>query len=175
MLTKEKIEKEISNENLKTVKIITFALNIGVILFAFVCLFLYLNGEGNSNDTQLLDILLGVLFLVASTSYGLSAIIPKKVLVENLKQENPNLIGALTNYQIMKLAMFEAPALFGLVIIILGITNKVIYTNDYIFIAIAPLIAMVALSIITFPSEFRVKSFFKSILDEIQLNKNFKN
>jgi F0F1-type ATP synthase membrane subunit c/vacuolar-type H+-ATPase subunit K len=172
MLTNEKIEEEIKSENLNTVKIITVVLNIGVGLFALVCFVLYFNGEGNSDETELLDILIGVLFLVASTTYAIASFLPKKILVNNLKRTDQSLISSITIYQIIKLAMYEAPALFGLVIIILGITNKAIYSNDYLLIAIIPMIVLIAHSIITFPSEFRVKAFLKEINVEMQLNNN---
>lgn len=172
MLTNKKIEEEIKSENLNAVKIITVVLNIGVGLFALICFVLYLSGEGNSEETELLDILLGVLFLVASTTYAIASFLPKKLLINNFKQKDQSLISSITTYQIIKLAMYEAPALFGLVIIILGITNKAIYSNDYLFIATIPMIVFFTHSIITFPNEFRVKSFLKEINVEMQLNNN---
>ena len=170
MINLHQIEKEITQENLRTSKIITIALNLGVALFAFVCFVLYLRGtEAASNETEIIDILLIILFILTSTIHGFSTLLPKRVLIKNLKQSEPNIIGAFNNYQIMKLAMYEAPALFGLVIIILGITNESIYTNEYAFVAIAPMIAMFTFSLLNFPTEFKVKSFLKSVIEELEL------
>jgi hypothetical protein len=157
MVTPSQIEQEITTENLKQIKIITIAMNIGIALFAIVCLVLYLSGsEVTTDDTEFINILLGVLLLVSSSVYVLASIIPNKILKENLKRSGANLVGAFNSYQIIKLALFEAPALFGLVIIVLGITNGSIYKNSYIFAATAPMIAMFAVSIVTFPTELNI-------------------
>jgi hypothetical protein len=172
MLAKNQIYQEITTEKLKLIKIITLALNLGILIFAIVCLVLYLTTEIRSDDTAFLDILLGILFLFSSLAYGLASFIPNKVLKQNLNNENASLLSAFTTYQIIKLALYEAPAFFGLVIIVLGITNGAIYSNSYFFSAIAPMIAMFAVSIVTFPTEYSVRSFLKAILEELDLVNN---
>lgn len=172
MISDNTIYNEITTEKLKPIKIITLALNLGIAIFAIVCLVLYLNTEIRSDDTAFLDILLGIIFLFSSLAFGLASYIPNNILKQNLKNENASLLGAFTKYQIIKLALYEAPALFGLVIIVLAITNGAIFSNSYIFAAFAPMIAMFAFSIFTFPTEYRVRSFLKAILEELELSNN---
>lgn len=172
MITPSLIEKEITTESLKQIKIITIAMNLGIALFLIVCLVLYSTNDIRSDETEFIDILLGILFLFASSVYGLASFLPNKILKQNLSSKDGNLLGAFTTYQIIKLAMYEAPALFGLVIIVLSITNGAIYSNSYIFMAIAPAIAMFAVSFFTFPTEYSVKSLLKATLEELKLTNN---
>ena len=172
MVKQNRIDQEITAENLRQIKIITIAMNLGIALFAIVCLVLYSTNNVMSDETGLLDILLGILFLLSSSLYGLASFLPNKILRENLKKQDAKLLGAFTTYQIIKLVLYEAPALFGLVIIVLGITNGAIYSNSHIFAAIVPAIAMFAFSIFTFPTEYSVKLLLKSALEELELTNN---
>jgi hypothetical protein len=172
MINSNQIDKEITTENLKQIKIITIAMNLGIALFLIVCFVLYSSNNIRSDETELIDILIGILFLLTSLVYGLASFLPNKILKQNLSSNNANLLGAFTTYQIIKLALYEASALFGLVIIVLSITNGAIYSNSYIFIATAPAIAMFAVSIFTFPTEYSVKSLLKAALEELKLTNN---
>lgn len=170
MISPQLIEKEITSQNLKQVQIITIAMNLGVSLFAFVCIFLYLNGTENSiPDNELINLLLIALFVISVSSYILSIYIPRKILMGTISKQGANFVSAFNSYQILKLGLLEAPALFGLVIIIIGITSGIIYQNEYIFIALFPLIIMIAFSVLIFPTELKVKTLFRSIHEETQL------
>lgn len=172
MISPHRIDQEVTAENLKQIKIITLAMNLGIALFAIVCFILYSGSSIRSEESGFLDILLGFLFLLSASVYSLASFLPNKILNQNLKRPDVDLLGAVTTYQIIKLALYEAPALFGLVIIVLGITSGAIFSNSYIFIALAPAIVMFAVSIFTFPTEYSVKSLLKSTLEELELTNN---
>ena len=106
-------------------------MNLGIALFAIVCFILYSGSSIRSEEAGLLDILLGVLFLLSISVYGLASFLPNKILNKNIKRPDVDLLGAVSTYQIIKLALYEVPALFGLVIIVLGITSGAIFSNSY--------------------------------------------
>jgi len=179
----EKLQEEINSEELRSVKIITTALNIGVLLYFAVCLFLYFSDDHSVNpetiDTSLNDnLLLGVLGLTA-IMIVVSRIVPNKVFNKDgeamtsfLYERAANskeAVQIINTFYIIKFAMLEGVALFGLVALMLSVLNSSIYNNDIYWLAIIPMLLMNTIFILNFPTKERV---IQLISDKI-LSQNF--
>lgn len=164
------LEESLTEKDLLPIKIIVGALNAGVVVFLLIALYIFsdvipVDAPGD-NDFQIANILMVVLALLSMTTFYISKIIPDKILdpdgllAKNIsrsaKTDKQKFIGLLTNYFIVKLALMEAPALFGLVIIILTSISGVIHHYSVLWLSIIPLIIMLAYSITNFPNMERV-------------------
>lgn len=169
-LTTQKLHEEITNEDLRNLKTIISALNIGVLLFFAVCLFLYFSGDTVINsenlDTSFNDkMLLGALGLTA-LMIVMSRIIPNNVFKKNSEamtsfhneRSSPvkEAIQVVTTHYIIKFAMLEGAALLGLVTLILSVLNSSLHYNDIYWLAIVPMLVMNSIFILTFPNKERV-------------------
>lgn len=182
-LITQNLHEEITNEDLRNLKIITSALNIGVLLFFAVCLFLYFSGD-NIIDTENLDtsfndkMLLGVLGLTA-LMIVMSRIIPNNVFKKDSEAMTSFLneraspvkeaIQLVTTHYIIKFAMLEGAALFGLVTLLLSVLNSAIRSNDIYWLAIIPMLVMNSIFILTFPTKERVIQ----LINDKLLSQNF--
>jgi hypothetical protein len=182
-LNTQKLHEVITNVDLRNLKIITSALNIGVLLFFAVCLFLYFSND-NIIDTDNLDtsfndkMLLGVLGITA-LMIVMSRIIPNNVFKKDSEamtsffneRASPvkEAIQVVTTYYIIKFALLEGAALFGLVSLMLSILNDAIDYNDIYWLSIIPMLVMNFIFILTFPTKERV---IQLINDKI-LSQNF--
>ncbi|MBL1215485.1 MAG: hypothetical protein HND52_19115 [Ignavibacteriae bacterium] len=181
-LTTQKLQEEITNEDLRNLKIIISALNIGVLLFFAVCLFLYFSGDQQEIpkpvDIELIDTLLMLSLGLTVLMIIVSRVVPDQILRNNSKMLLADrideysivnkLLGVATTHYIIKFAMLEGAALFGLVTLILSVLNNSIHYNSVYWLAILPMLVMNFIFILTFPSKERV---IQLISDKILLQK----
>jgi hypothetical protein len=169
-LSTQNLYEIIKDEELRHIKIITSPLNIGVILFFGVVLFLFLNGNPESTiesiDTSLVDLMLMLSLGLTALMVYVSRIVSNSVFRKgsesllNLKVRKDsisrNLIELVTTHYIIKFAMLEGAALFGLVSLILSVLNKAIYYDEKYWLAVIRMLVMNFIYILNFPSKDRV-------------------
>ena len=179
-LNTQKLDELIKDKDLKGIRIITSALNGYTFLFFAIILFLYFKGDPAPKpgpaDTELNDIMLIVALSITAIMIIASQIIPnnvfKKFKVTSKSTEGSIVnksLGLITTHYIIKFALLEGAALFGLVTLILSVFNSAIRYNDIYWLAIIPMLVMNFIFILSFPTKERV---IQLINDKI-LSQNF--
>ena len=138
--------------------------------FFAICLFLYFSGDSSirpdESDTVLNDYLvLGSLVLTA-VMIVVSRIVSNNVFNKDseamtsfLNERASPVKGAIqvvTTSYIIKFAMLEGAALFGLVSLMLSVLNDAIDYNGFYWLSIIPMLVMNIIFILTFPTRERV-------------------
>lgn len=118
-LSLEEFRKSISSERVLILKVITFALVIGPVLFAGVAGFVAKNASKSPPE-----ILMTVNFIFAFLALVISYVVPGLLLRNAAKGKNLNSVKVLNQIQvvhIIRFAIVEAAGLFGCVCVLLGI------------------------------------------------------
>ncbi len=175
-------EQSLTPEMIRTIKIIQGTLGSGVILFALVIYVIsqlpsFKNQTADSSILSILPILTGVHLI-----FGIVALIASRFVFKSIVNEskvhsfgtgltaNPSLanqsIGekCLTVIKIgiiMRSAMFEGVAFFGLVICLLGVLGGVLKSNPIYLINTISALLYIVYTIWTFPSKEKLEEIFK--------------
>lgn len=163
-------KNSLTEKDLIPLKIIMGVLNGGVLVFFLIALFVFSDGHTNEipddMDFQMANILLVALAVITMSTFFLSKIIPEKVLnpeglvaknlLNSAKENKLKLIALLSNYYIVKMALMEAPALFGVVILFLTSMSGLIHHYSIVWLSILPLVMMLAYTVTNFPNKVKV-------------------
>ncbi len=166
----EELLKIFSAEKLKPLRIITIALCLGIVFFFIVVMVLYsIKNENRSPELEpeMLNILLIILFITSFTVYSIVFLLGDKILsgiiknakisfAEIVKPDSRSLLGIITSFTIVRLAMFEGSALFGLVILLLSVINNHLDSNPVYWLGSIPGLLMLFYAAIIFPTGERV-------------------
>lgn len=67
----------------------------------------------------------------------------------------------IRNAMIIRTALFESAAFFGLVIILLAAQQGVLYTLEFVWMAVIPYVLLIGLTAMTFPTKERLMQIFR--------------
>ncbi len=160
-ITKYDIEKKLSNELLRISRIISSAMVVGPTLFLFFIIFLYLKSDSlagdeyNALDINIFSTIVLVIAILNYTAFFIFPIFylkPKNVLnrLSQIADQSRNkiddpvikLILFDRIYMIIRLAILEGVALFGMVILFQAVSGGQINENPNLWLWIIPIIVL---------------------------------
>ena len=186
MISRTEFEKSLGPETLRGSQIIHIALAFGVTIFFVVVLVLYSFGSPQSEpDEGLIRMLCMALMVMAISAYGVAFLRYKKVITKIsfsepfvstegrvYKNVGDIFVVRLRTAQIIRLALFEGVAFFGLVICILSVQNGLLYEQPIYWAAALPALVVVLLVAQTFPTKERMVAEFEAY-QQLSSNRNF--
>lgn len=175
MISRTEFEQGVSPENIRASQIIHVALALGVTMFFGIVVFLY--GQplaDSSTDEGLIQALCAVLLMFAVGAYGTAAVLYKKMVANITLPERVAtadgkvfdkvgdiLVFKLRTPQIVRLALFEGVAFFGLVICMLAVQSGLIHAKPVYWAAALPALFVVLLVALTFPTKEKMVAAFE--------------
>jgi hypothetical protein len=175
MISKTEFESNLSNEQVRVSQIIHIALAFGVLSLFAVTMILYSMGSPQpETDNELIQNLLMVLLFFACAGYGGAYFLYQK-MTAGISLSQPvggqdgsvsasvgdRFVVKLRVAQIVRLALFEGVAFFGLIICLLAVLNGVIYSHTEYWIAALPALILLLLVATTFPTKERIVALFE--------------
>ncbi len=159
------------DSEIRTLKVICIALSVGVALFAVIAIFLASEepSPGSARDSAMG--MLRVIHLVVT----LGAIVLQKILFERVMSGKIRPRGTVgpTSFSktylsasIMRLAIVEGAALFGLVIALIGSTGGQIAGDPTYYLHLIPAILLIMTARMTYPSARRVEELARQYPNE---------
>jgi hypothetical protein len=184
-VTLTEFQSALTTQNMRVFQIIQGAIALGVIMFMGVVFFLYSSQTAPAGGRELKDAydLIKVLTLahimLAAGVYTIARVVfnlllgPSALqggLIKEIKDaqgrivtnNGEKILAMIRSALIVRLAMFEAPALFGLVICMIGITNGTIYETPSIWLNGITACILIGFVILTFPNKERLEEIFNS-------------
>jgi hypothetical protein len=170
----EGFQKALTPQHLLTFRVIYIALLLGVSLFLGIVLFMtYSTSEESKKPQGALGILTVVHVVLASSVYlvsivlfrymtGLAFFRKRKVasVHQDTSLEHRYLIAVFSAY-IIRVALFEGPALFGVIVCLLGATEGTIQQNPIYWLNLFSYAILAILIIYTFPTRTKLEDLFK--------------
>ena len=164
--------ENISAEQIKTSQIIAFALGLGISLFFGIMLFFYFYNysqiQYTANNKSTFEILMYICLAVFLLTITLSIYQPISIVKKQfnkfknseLSKENVDeLVGIHRTYLIIRLALLEGSALFGLVVFFLSVQSFEIYSFPVYWICTIPAFVMILFVVILFPTRTKLSYF----------------
>ena len=173
-------QKAITPQVLWTFRVIYIALLSGVSLFLCVLLFMaysksYPDEPANSQDILLLLTIIHI--VIASSCYLVSFIVFRFLTTPGrLRKMKPSVVlspgrqssaleqqylTAIFTAHIIRAAFFEGPALFGMIICLLGVLDGYIQQHPAYWLNLFSFVVMAGMMIYTFPTETKLEDLFK--------------
>ncbi|MFN0158547.1 MAG: hypothetical protein ACKVRP_10825 [Bacteroidota bacterium] len=162
-------QRALSETYVRSLQVIHAALAIGVITFAAVVYVVYSNPPAENpsleDAAELLQTLTIIHVLLALSCYLAAQIAftriaaPNQDVVENV----PSVQSSLTRLRsalIVRLALFEAPAFFGLIVCMLGALNGVLHSQPEYWFNTFSSVIMLGLVVITFTTREKLEHTF---------------
>ncbi len=184
----EDIQKTITPQNLMPLKIIYLALFLGQIIFAVIIFIIHLSYTeypqlSQAGAINLMNILTIAVGFVALLCYFLFFLTHRflKILINLSNRQNFSASDRITSINstsasvllmklkvilIVRLALLEMPAFFGLVVILVGILNGAIYQQMDFLINALPLAIFILYVLNNFPTQERVYAQLEQISRE---------
>lgn len=193
-LNKSELEIKIPDQEVRISQIISLAMMAGVIIFSIIIYYMYsLMGSDEyyfNPETSISPLLSKIFIIIALINYSLLYIIPKFVFspqgIKNklsavtmnnqgikLTDSISKLIYLHRTYMIIQIAILDAVALFGLVILFLSIQERVIYSDSDYWLLFIPAIIMILSIIKNFPTKQKIaeqieKYFLQPLRNPVQ-------
>jgi hypothetical protein len=184
-VTLSEFQSALTTPNIRVLQIIHGAIALGVIMFMGVVIFLFLTPTAHPDPRELKDAydLIKVLTLahimIAAGVYTVARVVFNLLLGASALQDGvakemkdaqgraitnsgEKLLFIIRSALIVRLAMLEAPALFGLVICLLAVTNGTIYQTSLIWLNAVTALILIGFVSITFPNKERLEEIFNS-------------
>ncbi|NUM81407.1 hypothetical protein HUU42_11435 [bacterium] len=181
-VTLQEFQSKLTDGHVKTMQIIQAALGIGVM--AFLCIVIFLYSAQSDYDQRMADqnldlikILTLIHVLMAATLYYGSTFIYNLQFTENKLREavaktfkdekglpitDPvsKCIVIIRTAMILRLAMLEASAIFGIVICLLAVTNGVMHHYPEYWLNLITAALFLSLVVMLFPNRERIEGIF---------------
>ena len=157
-------QRALTPEYLRIQQVLYFALAMGVATFAGVVAFLYFSQSGEATDPDtsgLYFITLFHLFL----ALGLYVAIPfvyRTVLQQASKADVEAILTRIRTAEIVRLAMFEGAALFGLVACVIGTTSGAMAAQPIYWGNLFSTFVMLGFVALAFPTQDRLENIFRT-------------
>lgn len=184
-VTLSEFQSALTPQNIRVIQIIHGAIALGVILFMGVVAFVYFSPTEHAGQYELKDAydLIKVLTLahimIAAGVYTVARVVFNLLLGPSALQggvakemkdaqgraiinSGEKLMTMIRSALIVRLAMFEAPALFGLVICLIAITNGTIYETPAIWLNSVTAFILIGFVILTFPNKEKLEELFNT-------------
>lgn len=167
MISRHEFERSISPEKLRPLQIVYAALASGVVAFAAV---IGLLTEGSqpqfSGDTEVLLLLSGIHALMAAAMYAVAPFVFRGLLtnIDSIAGTDlaTVLIGKIMTAHIVRLAMYEGVAMFGLVICLLTVMSGAAPSHPELLLNGISTAIFLILTAATFPTIDRIGNIFSS-------------
>jgi hypothetical protein len=173
------IDRALTDKDLRGMRIVHFTLAGSLLSFALVAVVLQLTsgGTGKEVESDSLLILSGAHAFVALTCFGLSFALPMMMLkpasIERMATQRssrgiPSLdqpalyVSVIRAAWILRLALQEGPAMFGLVICVLGVTGGQMDEQPLYWLNSLTTVLFLITAVMTIPSRERVLDTFSS-------------
>ncbi|MBI5473257.1 MAG: hypothetical protein HY961_13015 [Ignavibacteriae bacterium] len=175
MISRTEFEQSLSTESVRTSQIIHIALALGALLFFGVVIFLYFNGTADAEpEEDVIQALCLVLIVFGMTAYGAAMFVYKKMFAEislaepvmtsdgkTIVNQAEIFVARLRSAQIIRLALFQGVALFGLVICQLSVMNGLMHASPVYWAAALPTLFVILLVALTFPTKEKLAADFE--------------
>ena len=182
-LSLEEFRKQLKPQQVRVFQIISLALGTGVFLFFLIVLGTYWGssetpGTQESSNLSVIKILTLVHILEAGFLYILSFflyrfLVSQQQLKKILKTPPPagvdpatppegRCIGIILTGTLIRLAMFEGTALFGLITCLLGATDGTLRQYPVYWLNLFSLVFMILFVLVTFPTRQRLEDIFQA-------------
>ncbi len=168
LYTLEEFENELEDNDLKALQIIYGALAMGIITFLGVIVFFYLSVDGNSDDSDFINTLTMAHFALLVVILGAVKILYPALLKRSLEVADTaaSLFAAIRTSHILRLALFEAAAFFGLIICFLAAQSGVLQDAPFYWINVVSALVMLYMVYIYFPTHRSVVEEYRQFLSQ---------
>ena len=158
---------QLRNEEVLTLQIIYASLAGGIVLFTAVVLFLSLTAAqgGPATDPALVRILTGVELAITVPLIYVSSLVFRTRLESAARDDrvpNASLPAVLRSALILRVAILEGGAMFGLVVCLIAVTSGVMQTNPAYWINLIGVLAMLTVVSQGFPTRDRLVEIYQS-------------
>lgn len=175
-ISRSEFERTLSGHKVRTLQMVYGALVSGILLFAVV-IALVLSGSHQepSAGTDILLLLSGVHGVMALTIYTVAPLVFRKQL--SLQNEWNNLsgedlvsviTGKIITAQIIRMAMYEGTAIYGLVICLLSIVWGHVSAQPEFLLNGITAVLFVAMAAVTFPTRERLADLYAQYFSAIR-------
>jgi F0F1-type ATP synthase membrane subunit c/vacuolar-type H+-ATPase subunit K len=161
----EKFRVSLSDGDVRTLQIIPLAMCAGVVMFAFVILVIlrpqYSEIVPTADDTTT------IMFLtLAHLALFLSTVTIAPIIITGMLQKQRNVdpqgaIFAIRSNLIVRWAIMEAPALFGLVICFLATLNGVLNTQPIYYLNLFSMVYFLVVTLTKLPNRERLEAIYQ--------------
>ncbi len=177
-VTLEQFRPALTDTAVRTFQVIQGAIGAGIVFF-FVILIVSQSApvQADGDSVELVKIMTAINAFIAAGVYFASNILFNTMFSEKRLQEavtktfynqqrqpitDPaeKCLAQIRTAVIVRLALWEAPALFGLVICMIGSMNGVIHEHPFYWINLIPSLIHVGLVVMTFPNRERLEEIF---------------
>lgn len=178
-LTRYDLELNLKAQEIKGLQIINAAMVGGVLLLFFVTLFLYYKNSANAMDLYspandgLINILSIALIILAIVLYAMAYVLPQlqstperllNKLGKDFRDEKGNeikdpvskIMYAFRGHMIIRLALLEVVALFGLMLLYLSAINGSLHVRSIIWLTSIPAFIFFGFVFLNFPTKERI-------------------
>lgn len=163
-LTVADIHLSLSGAYIKSLQVFHFAFAMGVLAFFFVVLFAYLQNPAapNAGDTSLMDLLTFAHLVYALVAYGGSVLVHRTIVSRALADgvrmySAERALAGLRTASVVRLAIMEAVAFFGLVALFLSIQTGTLQANPFYWVNLFSTVVLFAFVGWSFPSRERLE------------------
>ncbi|MBL7960963.1 hypothetical protein JNL27_12070 [bacterium] len=184
-VTLSEFQTALTPQNIRMIQIIQGAIGLGVVMFMGVVLFVYSSQTMNvdaritNDDYDLINILTLAHIMVAAGVYTVARVVFNLLLSSSVLRngvtkvmkdgqgriiENPaeKILVIIRSAMIVRLAMIEAPAIFGLVICLIATFNGTILETPSIWLNAITACILIGFIILTFPNKERLEEIFNT-------------
>jgi hypothetical protein len=162
-------QAKLTDQIVNTFRVLNIAFITGVIFFAGMILFLWSSQniavQSGDSSMKVLSVITAAIFAVC---VSLSFRIPARTLETVSSEINGDLafeiaIAKIRTCMIMRIAFLEAPALFGLAIMIIAINNGTLAAQPIYALNMIPAAVMIITLVMLMPSKERIVSWYDMI------------
>lgn len=184
-VTLPEFQSALTPQNIRVFQIIQIAIGLGVVMFMGVVLFVYSSQTGSMNpaimkdDYDLIKVLTLAHIMIAAGVYTIARVVFNLLLGPSALQsgvtkamkdaqgriiESPaeKILIMIRSAIIVRLAMIEAPALFGLIICLIATLNGTIRETPLIWMNMITAWILIGFVILTLPGKGRLEELFTS-------------
>lgn len=169
-VTRDEFRGVLTDANVLTLRVIHIAIAAGVLLFCGVVLFLYVSMASEvrtvgEDEFQLIQLASFAHLVVAFTAYAAANFLFNIQFKEDklsVQSETPaeQCLTMIRSALILRIALYEAPALFGIVVCLLAIMNGVLYVQPLVALNLITTLILLGLVVNTMPSKERLETLF---------------
>jgi len=163
-LTVDDIHQSLSGAYIKSLQVFHFAFAMGVLVLFFVVLFTYLQSPPvpDTGDTSLMDLLTFAHLVYALAAYGGSVLVHRSIVSHALADgvrmySAERALAGLRTASVVRLAILEAVAFFGLVVLFLSIQQGTLQVNPSYWVNLTSTVVLLAFVGWSFPSREKLE------------------
>ena len=163
-LTVADIHQSLSGAYIKSLQVFHFAFAMGVLVFFFVVLFAYLQtaAPSTTGDESLIQLLTFAHLVYALAAYGSSVLVHRTIVSRALADgvrmySAERALSGLRTASVVRLAIMEAVAFFGLVALFLSIQTGTLQANPVYWVNLFSTVVLLTFVGWSFPSRERLE------------------